>query len=184
MKELYLVRHCEAEGQEPEADLTKRGHLQAERLAAFFEKIDLHMLISSPFVRAVETAMPIAKLKKLIVKEDERLSERVLSSGDLPDWMDRLKASFADPELKMTGGESASEAAKRGWEVIEEEAGISGTTVLVTHGNLLALILKNINPETGFDEWRALSNPDVYKLCYENNSWAFSRVWTEKAAAE
>jgi len=36
MKRIYLVRHCKAAGQEPEAPLTEEGVTQAERLADFF----------------------------------------------------------------------------------------------------------------------------------------------------
>ncbi|WP_227396234.1 histidine phosphatase family protein [Jeotgalibacillus aurantiacus] len=179
MRNLYLIRHCQAVGQEPEAELTAKGKVQAKQLADFFEQIELERVISSPFVRAVETAQPIAQLKKLDVEQDIRLSERVLSKVDLPDWLDRLKESFADPDLKMPGGESASEAMSRGWEVVCELTEARGEAALVTHGNLLSLMLKQIDPQTGFEEWRALTNPDVYKVSYQNDSWTFSRVWTE-----
>ncbi len=35
MKQLYLIRHCEAEGQAPEADLTPKDVEQARALALF-----------------------------------------------------------------------------------------------------------------------------------------------------
>ena len=37
-------------------------------------------------------------------------------------------------------------------------------TVLVTHNNLMALLLKHFDNAVGFAEWRNLTNPDVYRV--------------------
>jgi 2,3-bisphosphoglycerate-dependent phosphoglycerate mutase len=52
LKTLYIVRHCSATGQAPEAELTELGHQQAKELVSFFEKIEINHIISSPFTRA------------------------------------------------------------------------------------------------------------------------------------
>lgn len=36
MKRIYVIRHCEAQGQSSNAPLTERGQEQAKRLATFF----------------------------------------------------------------------------------------------------------------------------------------------------
>ena len=36
LKKIYVIRHCEAEGQSPEAQLTDRGLEQALDLSEFF----------------------------------------------------------------------------------------------------------------------------------------------------
>ena len=43
-KTIYLLRHCEATGQNPEAELTEKGKEQAEKLIHFFEKHPLNTL--------------------------------------------------------------------------------------------------------------------------------------------
>lgn len=41
------------------------------------------------------------------------------------------------------------------------------STVIVTHGNLLALILRHFDPTLGtFETWRALTNPDLFQVTY------------------
>ncbi|WP_241666191.1 histidine phosphatase family protein [Planococcus koreensis] len=37
-KTFYLIRHCQAEGQHPQAELTVEGRAQADRLARFLLK--------------------------------------------------------------------------------------------------------------------------------------------------
>ncbi|TMW74087.1 histidine phosphatase family protein [Alteribacter natronophilus] len=160
---IYLVRHCETSGQEPEAQLTARGLADAELLADFFEDKEITRILTSPFRRAVDTIKPAAVRLKLKVELEERLRERKLSGTNLPEWETWLRRSFEDPDLVLEGGESGNAAASRGYEVIQEAEG-DGPVVIVTHGNLLAFLLRNWLPDFGFKQWRNLKNPDVFAL--------------------
>ncbi|MDN7242015.1 histidine phosphatase family protein [Planococcus sp. N028] len=173
-KTLYLVRHCKATGQAPEAPLTREGKEQAQSLVRFFAERDIKHIISSPFVRAVQSIEPLATSLDLPVEIDERLAERVLSTQDLPDWMDRLEESFQKLDLKFAGGESGFEAMKRGGAVLEAAP---DQCVLVTHGNMMGLLLKQIDINFGFEEWIKLSNPDVYEIKIEDEKRKISRLW-------
>ncbi|MFZ7946106.1 histidine phosphatase family protein [Neobacillus sp. 19] len=50
-------------------------------------------------------------------------------------------------------------------------------TIIVTHGNLMSLLLKHFNKDFGFDDWKSLSNPDVYLLENDNNKVTSKRLW-------
>ena len=50
---------------------------------------------------------------------------------------------------------------------------------LVTHGGLLSLMLKHYDPAFGFEDWRRLTDPDVYRLLADGNAGQASRVWTD-----
>ncbi|TWT16039.1 histidine phosphatase family protein [Planomicrobium sp. CPCC 101079] len=175
-KTLYLVRHCKATGQAPEAPLTSEGVEQAERLVRFFRGREISSLISSPFVRAVQSIEPLAKELKVSVEIDERLAERVLSNEDLPDWLERLEESFQKLDLKLAGGESGVEAMERGAAVLETAP---NHCVLVTHGNMMGLLLKQIDISFGFKEWMKLSNPDVYEVKIKDGNRTINRLWQE-----
>ncbi|MGG2027031.1 histidine phosphatase family protein [Gottfriedia sp. S16(2024)] len=177
-KEIYIIRHCEAVGQPYEANLTKRGLHQANHLADFFSKIKIDQIISSPFLRAFQSIEPTSNEKKIDIVLDDRLSERMLSSIDLPDWLDKLEATFEDMELKFDGGESSQEATNRAISVIDEIIKSENkSTIVVTHGNLMSLILKQFNEEFGFENWKKLSNPDIYLLKFKNNEFDCERLW-------
>ena len=181
MKLIYLVRHCEASGQSFESRLTEKGKVQAKELRRFFEAVPLERIICSPYKRTEESCKEISESKNIHIEHDTRLKERVLSKVEIPDWKEKLYQSFLEPNMKLTGGESSFEAAQRGIAVIKDvlEHEVA-TTLIVTHGNLMALILNYFDNSYGFETWRSLTNPDVYCLVYDKNQMNIERIWEQK----
>nr|WP_066295481.1 histidine phosphatase family protein [Bacillus sp. FJAT-29937] len=178
MKKTYIIRHCEAEGQPPESKLTNNGLKQALDLSEFFSEMKIDRILSSPYKRAIDTIEPLAKQLNIEIELNRKLTERILSTENLPDWLEKLRATFDDMELKFEGGESSQAATERIVEVAEEIFnGEKENTIIVTHGNLMSLLLKYYKNDFGFDDWKSLSNPDVFLLRNENNEVTFERVW-------
>jgi len=79
---LYLLRHAHAgdpakwRGDDAERPLSEKGHDQAERVARLLKSADESpdLLITSPKVRAAETATIVAKALKVDVVVDDRLA--------------------------------------------------------------------------------------------------------------
>ncbi len=119
----YLVRHAKAGSRERwarpdrERPLTEPGRIQAAALARVLASTT-RSVVSSPYVRCVETVAPLAEVVGLRVDEDDRLAE-----GADPSWaMGRLASapgsvlcthgdvmasivtSLADARVPMTGG--------------------------------------------------------------------------------
>jgi 8-oxo-dGTP diphosphatase len=94
---LYIVRHAKAgsrsdwRGDDRLRPLTPKGHLQSERIADRLATVAIGELVSSPFLRCVETLQPLAARIDAAVRTDERLGEDTGYSGalalltDLPD---------------------------------------------------------------------------------------------------
>lgn len=165
MKTIYIVRHCKAEGQEADAPLTADGLVQANHLADLLADSRIERIISSPFVRAKYSVAPLAGRLKLQVELDERLVERVLCAEFITDWQQHLEATFRDLDFCLEGGESSRAAMRRIVSVVDEiRKHPAETTLLATHGNLMALLLKYFDDAVGFTEWQKLTNPDVYRL--------------------
>ena len=163
-KKIYLIRHCQATGQPATAELTEVGLKQAEALAKRLNEAGIQRIISSPYRRAIQSIEPFAFQQKIVIETDERLIERKLCEGHLPDWFEKLQETFIDLDLKLTGGESSREAMARGVALIQELIDESVPVAVVTHGNLLALILKHYQDEVDFDFWKNLQNPDIWLL--------------------
>ncbi|WP_391118401.1 histidine phosphatase family protein [Psychrobacillus sp. L3] len=177
-KKIYLIRHCQAEGQEAEAPLTEKGYIQAIQLAEFLSNMKIDRIISSPFLRALESIEPFTKNKSLDVQLDHRLAERLLSSISMPDWLEKLNATFNDLELKLEGGESSREAQARILAVIDQVISSDlENIIIVTHGNIMSLLLKYYDHHFGFEQWKDLSNPDVFLLTFSNNNCSIEHVW-------
>jgi 2,3-bisphosphoglycerate-dependent phosphoglycerate mutase len=179
MRSIYIVRHCKAEGQEQNAPLTAEGEKQAEQLASFLAPMEVETIVSSPFLRARQSIQPLASQLDMDISIDDRLSERVLSTVKMPDWLDRLRNTYEDMELSFEGGESNREAMRRGVAALEDIIqGNAKSTVLVTHGALMSLLLKYFDEKIGFEEWKGLSNPDVYRvLIDEMGKTNLERIW-------
>lgn len=166
---LYLVRHCQATGQEPDAPLTEVGKQQAIALASWLSEVQIGSIISSPFARAYQSIMPLAEHFGLTIEVDDRLIERVLSPVPLDNWREQLAETFVDLDLSFEGGESSHTAMMRGLAVVNQTMHqTTSSVVIVTHGNLMTLILKHFNEQVGYADWENLRNPDVY--CIQFNS--------------
>jgi 2,3-bisphosphoglycerate-dependent phosphoglycerate mutase len=177
---IYLVRHCKADGQEPDAPLTEEGRQQANRLAELLYAREIDCILSSPFVRTIDSITPLAKMLQRNVVTDERLAERILCGGNRPNWREMLRNTFDDLELCYEGGESSGAAMNRAMAVIGEvRDGLHSNIVITTHGNLMALLLKACGAHFGFEEWEALSNPDVYRLQFDGSSPTVTRIWRD-----
>lgn len=185
---VYLVRHCSAEGQEPEAALTEAGNEQSLRLSAFLAERGVTRIVSSPFRRAVDSARPLAETLGLEIEVDPRLAERQLGLVENGDWRAALRESFDNHNLCLQDGESSLFAQARGVAALHDvfqEARLPAA--IFSHGNLLALIANSLDNSLGFDFWQQLSNPDVFEVRKLPESLGLSRVWTpliEKGISE
>ena len=80
---LYLVRHAKAgqrgrwDGPDHLRPLTKAGRAQAEALAAWLANEPISRLLSSPYVRCVQTLEPLAEKLALEVEITEHLTEAI-----------------------------------------------------------------------------------------------------------
>jgi len=179
-KKIFIIRHCEAKGQEFHAPLTENGKKQAVKLAKFLSSLQIDRIISSPYVRATQTIEPFSELKTIPIEIDPRLKERVLSTKSLSNWLELLAATFDDKDLKFEGGESSREAQSRIVRVIDEiMESTEKRTAIVAHGNIIALLLHYYNEPFGFEEWKNLSNPDVYQLQVKQNDLFIDRIWKD-----
>jgi 8-oxo-dGTP diphosphatase len=80
---VYVVRHAKAgvrsawQGPDEERPLTRRGRKQARRLVDGFQGLDLERIVSSPFVRCIQTVEPLATARGLSVEPVAELREGV-----------------------------------------------------------------------------------------------------------
>jgi 2,3-bisphosphoglycerate-dependent phosphoglycerate mutase len=186
---VFLVRHCQSTGQEPDAPLTDLGHQQAARLADVLADAGIRRIVSSPYTRARQSIEPLAVRLGLPVETDERLIERVLAGASLPDWRERIRASFDDLDVALPGGESSRVAMARAASALADVLGQHVLpAVMVSHGNLLAALLHHLDGRPGFETWSALSNPDVFGMSLPDGvvpdaapgsavSWTIERLW-------
>jgi 2,3-bisphosphoglycerate-dependent phosphoglycerate mutase len=172
-----LIRHCESSGQAPEAPLTATGVAQAMALADSLAGRGVDHVVSSPYARARGTIQPFAERAGLVLHTDPRLAERRLSPEPIPGWRDVVRRSFNDLDHRAPGGESAREVLARAWDGIRFVLGGGHRLpVIVSHGQLLSLVLHSVDASFGYAGWEGLRNPDVLLLeAASDGSFAFTR---------
>jgi phosphohistidine phosphatase SixA len=96
---LLLTRHALAgdsskwEGDDRDRPVDERGRRQAEALVDAFAEIELGRIVSSPFVRCVQTVERLAEARGLEIELDERLGADRLD--DVPQVLEELKGQDA-----------------------------------------------------------------------------------------
>ncbi|HJS19031.1 MAG TPA: phosphohistidine phosphatase SixA [Anaerolineales bacterium] len=109
---IYLVRHSNAvqagtPGYEDDSarPLTKQGRAKMRRIAAALRKLGLKpaLIVSSPYVRARETAEILAKMVKY--GEDLVFSETLVPMGNPEDIIAEITEKYSVDELVLVGHE-------------------------------------------------------------------------------
>ena len=86
---IYLVRHAKAgdrsswSGPDPDRPLSRAGWKQARKLGERLGSVGATTLVSSPYVRCVQTLEPLAQRSRLPIEIDERLTEGAAFEGVL-----------------------------------------------------------------------------------------------------
>jgi 2,3-bisphosphoglycerate-dependent phosphoglycerate mutase len=168
-KTIILIRHALSSGQAPQAELAPEGREQAEALIERLKCLGIDGLFSSPYRRAHDTIKPYAAHSGLDVHVLDDLHERVLSPEPRDDWLRHVELSFDDVDYKLAGGESLRDTRRRGLKALGVMAAADhGLAAAVSHGVLLSSIFQGINKDFGFEDWRALRNPDIFEVALKD----------------
>ena len=164
MTDIYLCRHgrtaLNAAGVlrgrlDPELDVI--GMSEAHGLAQHLEQIQFSSVVSSPLLRAVQTAAELAKADELSVRTDERLTDRDYGQfNGAPE--SRLLKQFGSVD-STPGVESLAAVTDRALAVITDVVTGPGPVAVVTHCVVIRMILDalvplegdrtHVNPRTG-----------------------------------
>lgn len=184
---IYMIRHAESPfvfGQEKTRGLSEKGLEKSKKIAEIFEDIDVDIIVSSSYRRAVQTLEYLANKRNLSILKFEELRERPIKGLDykLP-WDELMKAiekSFEDIDYSLRGGESTRKAQERSIPIIEKLLNkYKGKSIVIgTHGNIMTIIINYYNKEYGFNFWNSTSKPDIYKLSFVSNELKnIERLW-------
>ncbi|MCA1056566.1 histidine phosphatase family protein [Rossellomorea aquimaris] len=180
--QVYFVRHAHSDytPDELKRPLSKRGRSDAERVHALLKDQDIHAVCSSPYKRAIETVEGTATFFNKEIDLYEELKERQLSGEPVEDFNAAIMNVWNDPHHSLPGGESNVQAQERGvrgfLQMIETYEGKN--IVVGTHGNIMVLIMNHFDEQYGYEFWKGLEMPDIYKLTFEGNEMTdVVRVW-------
>lgn len=167
--------------------LSVDGEKYAEEMSNYSELLDVDVLYSSHYVRAMATAKYIAEKNNILLNVDERLGERkfgVNNVSELPSGFE--EEQFRDWDYKLPNGESANDVSKRMNEVLSEilENNKDKKIAIVSHGTAISTMLHKycdiklneekklieiyFNDKLVFDgNWGC---PELFKLEFDDNN--------------
>jgi broad specificity phosphatase PhoE len=161
--EVVLVQHAEKERGAGDPGLTLRGHDQARRVAQTLAAQRWDRLLSSPLLRATQTARAIGDACGLEPEVDDRLRER-MNWGDAqqPESIDDFLRSWDRASRERTwsppSGSSSIQTGIRMRAVLDDiVANGQSRTLAVTHGGATVDLLRDLATDS---ELNALS-PDL-----------------------
>ncbi|EIV91333.1 histidine phosphatase family protein [Frankia sp. QA3] len=173
MVDLILVRHAVSVAPVPgghdefRRPLTERGREQAGALVAFLGDCGASIVLSSPYLRAIQTIEPTARALGLPVQRRDELREWRSGLAPRSDWQAHYERSWADPETGIGTGETLAELATRARNTVRDlvASGAPASTILAaTHGTWIARALLAVGLPIDCAFWLSMPTPAIYRL--------------------
>lgn len=196
MKKIYLVRHGESEANKnnclggKDVPLSDQGERQAAQVGERFLNLDIDTLYASDFVRAQQTAQPIAEATKLPILTEAAFGEYLEASelfGLAEDderviayRTERNEKILSDPDWQYGDGETISAFMKRVVAAKQLLETCDGTNIaVVAHAFFIqslvaAILLGNDRPtEAWLSAVKAFrhSNTGISLLTHDEGGW-------------
>lgn len=153
--------------------LSVDGEKYAEEMSNYSELLNVDILYSSHYVRAMATAKYIAEKNNIVLNVDERLGERKFGVNDMKELPSNFfEEQFRNWNYKLPNGESANEVSKRMNEVLNEilNDNRDKKIAIISHGTAISTMLK---------KWCDIRLNEKTKLIeiYFNNILVFDGNW-------
>lgn len=169
---IYLVRHAHStySTDEQARPLSEQGRYDAEQLTTLFKGIKPDHIYASPYRRAIETVQPLAAQYGLVIQETAAVQERLLAPGELSNFQQAVGYVWEHPDENPYGGESNVTAQQRIVHEIKQllKKHKKQTVVIGTHGNIMVLLMQHFDPTYGYDFWKTLKMPAVYRMIFKD----------------
>ncbi len=173
---LVLVRHAVSvtptlDGpDEHHRPLTKAGHEQAVALAAPLVGFGVSQVVSSPYLRAIQTIEPTAQALGLPICHRDDLREWRSGLDPTPGWQAHYEQRWNQPDLAIGAGETLTDLTHRAGNAVRDlVASVSSTTTILaaTHGTWIArgLLALGLSIDCAF--WLSMPTPAIYKLGFD-----------------
>ncbi|HJE20482.1 MAG TPA: histidine phosphatase family protein [Aliicoccus persicus] len=179
---LYFVRHAHSKYTPDELGrpLSADGFNDAKIVTELLNREAIDYVYSSPYKRAIQTVEGVAKYIDKEIELVEDFKERILAGNPVEDFTAAIEKVWEDYDYSWKDGESNNVAQERGanatLQVLERNLGKN--IVIGTHGNIMVLIMNYFDNKYGYDFWKDLEMPDIYKLSFNKMKLIdVQRIW-------
>ena len=172
---IYFVRHA-AVNYIPDdfiRPLSEKGRQDAKKVTGFFEDKRITKVISSPYMRAIDTIKGAAHRKKLEIETIKDCRERKVANEhiDVDDFFIFAKKQWSDFDFRLEGGESLNQVQKRAVGVVNDllDRFPGEKIILGTHGTWLGVLLNYFDDKYDYYFWESIKMPDIFLLVFQES---------------
>lgn len=176
MTTIYFIRHAEPDytnHNDRERPLTQKGKEDSKSVTQYLSDKNIDMVLSSPYMRAVETIKDFADLfgHPILIVEDFR--ERKVDSIWIEDFNKFTEMQWNDFDYKLSDGECLREVQNRNIDALMQVLGVYGNKNIVigSHGTALSTIINYFEPSYGFEDFQRIRDimPWIVKLSFQGD---------------
>lgn len=174
MTTIYFIRHAQPDftvQEDAARPLTVKGRADTALVSEYLKDKDILEVLSSPFIRAVDTVKDFAEGMGLFVKTVYDFRERKVDSLWIEDFTAFTKKQWADFDYKLTDGESLREVQERNIKALEDVLlKNDGKNIAIgTHGTALSTIINYYDNTYGYEDFNRIRSlmPWVVRMQFE-----------------
>lgn len=178
MTHIYFVRHAQPDSSvkiDRIRPLTETGLKDTKRVTAHLKDKGLHVLMSSPYKRSMDTIRDLADTLHMEILTDEDFREREIGSGYNGDPDRYIKNMWEDFDFKADGAECLHEVQERNIRALKRvlAAHCDKNIVIATHGTALSSILNYYDPAFQFKSFLRLLEyrPYIIRLDFDGDAY-------------
>ena len=184
--QLLLIRHAlplrSEPGQGSDPDLSEEGIEQAKRLPEALARFPITRLVSSPQVRSIQTAQPVADALGLTIEVDERLAEY---DRDMAHYIpiEQIAAEFPEELARLAQGHLPSSVDENAF-LARINAGIrdltavgdhEDTIAVFTHGGVIGEVFAQAGRSVERFAFLGADNGSISHLVLHGDNWIVRR---------
>ena len=156
MTHIYFVRHAQPNYDNHDdfsRELSEKGLEDRKLATAFLDDKNIDVVLSSPYLRSVDTVKHFADKYGFEIKAIEDFRERKIDSIWIEDFNGFCKKQWDDFAYKLSDGESLGEVQKRNVSALNQVlSAYEGKNIVVgSHGTALSTIVNYYQPDFGYE---------------------------------
>lgn len=176
MTNVYFVRHAEPDfniHDDITRPLTVKGKIDAKLVSMYLRDKEIHEVLSSPFLRAIDTVKDFADEVGLSIKIMQDFRERKVDSVWIEDFVSFTKKQWEDFDYKLSDGESLREVQNRNINALSKVLRLykEKNIVIGTHGTALSTIINYYQKTYGYNDFEKMRMlmPWIVKMQFMND---------------
>jgi len=161
MTKIYLIRHAMPDFQvhdDATRPLNAQGQKDTALVTAYLMDKQIDAVISSPYLRTVDTVKPFADAMNLPIRTIDDFRERKITDAWINAFDDFAERQWADFSYKLENGECLAEVQQRNIAALEMvlDEYKNKNIVIGTHGTAMSTIIHHYDPTYGYEGFKSM----------------------------